>query len=100
MKYEKAWIKGIENDLIGISEDQFNKLDEEFDKILDSPNSKTKRVKCWKENVRRIRFGNYRLLIYVCEESLTVYGLAFLPRKDSYSKSSQKLILKLVNRIQ
>lgn len=99
MKYEKCWVKKIANDLEKLSEHEFNKLDEEFTKILDSPNTKTERVKGWQGNIRRLKFHKYRLLIYVKEESLTAYALALLPRKNCYSKQSEKAIQKIVAEI-
>lgn len=99
MKFEKIWVEPIQKDLIDLTEEEFEELDNEFEKILTSPNSKTKRVKGWKHNIRRIRFGNYRLLIMVKEESLTVYSLMFLPRKDCYSKKTEKIIEKIVKQI-
>ncbi len=99
MRYEKYWVKSIKNDLINLTEEEFDELEMSLDAILNSPNSKTKRIKGWKYNIRRIRFGNHRLLIYVDEITLTVYVLAFLPRKESYSEETRKTILSLVSKI-
>ncbi len=96
MRYHKAWAKSIENDLEGLAEEEFDQLDQSFEEILESPNSKTKRLKNWKGNIRRLRFGNRRLLLYVSDRNITVYALALLPRKECYNKKNQRLIERLV----
>ena len=95
MKYEKAWADSISDDLKGISESEFNRIDAKLDSILDFPNQKSSRIKNMIENIRRIRIGNHRLIIYVKNETMTVYALAYLPRKLCYKKEKLKMYNKI-----
>ena len=99
MRYEKAWAESITKDFEGVTNEQFEDIDSSFNEILESPNTKTKRIKNWEGNVRRIRVKDYRLIVYVSENNLTVYGLAFLPRGECYSKNTKKIILKIIESI-
>ncbi|HII14758.1 MAG TPA: hypothetical protein HA362_00435 [Nanoarchaeota archaeon] len=100
VKYEKVWARSIGHDLKGISERIFNVIDGKIDDILDSPNTKSKKIKGWAYNIRRIRLGNYRLLIYVDDLNLTVYCLAYLPRKNCYSPETRAMIMNIARNVE
>lgn len=99
MKYEKVYVEAIEKDLKSLNEKEFDKLDKDFEDILDDPNLMTKRVKGAGYNIRRIKHkqndNEFRLLIFVDDKTLTVYGLAYKPRKDCYKKNNIDNLKKL-----
>jgi len=99
MIYEIAWTESIGEDLTNLNEEEFDELEEKLHLVKKSPNSLTKRVKGWENNIRRIRFGDYRLLIYVSEKNSTIYAIAYLPRKNCYSKHTEQLMKKIVQKI-
>jgi len=92
------WIEGIENDFIS-RDDLFN-VKEKMDIISENPNSHSKRVKgIFGVNLRRVRFGQFRLFIFLDPIIEEIYCLAYLPKKKCYSRKSMNKVLTLVKQV-
>jgi mRNA-degrading endonuclease RelE of RelBE toxin-antitoxin system len=90
-----VWVESI---LAELTERDLDYWIRRIENIASSPNTKTKRVKGWKENIRRIRRGNERLLIHVGKDDrITV--LTLLPKKEAYSKQTERIISQMTKAI-
>lgn len=100
MKHEIGWPESFQNDLAAFDESAQEKVISKVEAILDSPNTLTERVIAWPGNIRKIRVGDYRLLLYVSDKNLTVYPIVFCHRKQVYKKATEREVLKVVSQLQ
>jgi len=100
MNYKKSWVRSIKSDLKGISEDEFDKLDKEFDALLDYPFKKIKQLQNCPHNMRRLRIGEKRLIFYISDKVKTVFALAYLNRGTIYSNDKMKALRKIIKTLE
>lgn len=102
LQYEINWVEGIEQDFLNarLTEIDILKIKSKLDSISDNPTTRSERVKGVPTSyLRKLKFGNYRLFIYIDDKGMNIYCLAFLPRKDCYNKISLNKVLTLVKEI-
>lgn len=101
-QYEISWIDGIDEDFLeaNLTENEVMKIKSKMDYVAQSPLNYSERIKGVPTSfLRRVKFGNYRLFIYLEDRVMVIYCLAFLPRKKCYDKVSLNRVLNLVKRI-
>lgn len=97
-QWKVNWIENIEEDFN--STEEFLKVKNKLDYISLNPNYLTKRIKNIKnKNIRRVKFGEFRLFILLDNISEEIFCLAYLPRKKCYSEKSINKVLKIVQSI-
>ena len=103
LKYELVWTNVIEEDIreLKIPIDSFLNLKSRLmsDYFLKYPLNKTNRIINVPENIRYIKFGDYRLFIFINEDNLTVYCLRLIHRKECYSKKSINNLLTIIEEL-
>lgn len=97
--FEVVFIEGIEDDFVEykISEEQIFKIKNKIDSLSSNIFSLSQKLVGFPNNLRKIRFGDYRLFVYI--ENFTIYCLAFIHRKECYKKESLNRIFTLVKNL-
>jgi len=98
-KLEVVFIEGMEEDFIKykIKEEEILKIEAKIKLYSDKICSMTQPIKNIKENIRKFRWGKYRLFLHI--KDYTIYCLAFLHRKECYKKESINRTLTAVRNI-
>jgi mRNA-degrading endonuclease RelE of RelBE toxin-antitoxin system len=82
-----------------INQERFLKIHSKIKKVANNPFLFSKKVKSFKDEIRRIRFGNYRLFILINKDYRTIYCLAFRHRKNGYGKKTIKELAKIIHQL-
>lgn len=95
-KYEVTYAEPIYEDFIeaGLSKDKVEKIDDKMKFIALSPWNRTERIENQPvRNLRKTRFGDFRMFIDINDLFLTITCLAFLHRSKCYKTQDINKIL-------
>ena len=102
MNYEIIWSRDIEKDFrkLKIKEEEFLKLKGKLVNLSKNPYEETQGVESLPNTIRKLKFGKYRLFMYMDTIGQNIDCLSIKQRKSSYEKHKLKHLLTQIKNFQ
>ena len=101
-KFEVTYIEDIYEDFLeaNLSESGVIKIKEKMDFIGLAPYRRTEQIENWNDpNLRKTRFGDYRMFMNIDNGMFTITCLSLIHRNKAYSKQNKKKVFSILNKM-